>query len=377
MLYSRIFYHGTLAGVTDSCHGLWAKAEASFLIDCDLFQRADSSGSVSRLEYLLDTVRALIAAHIYIRYLGQISSSLAAAFRELCSKAAAALLPIVLEGAFKLLVSQKEVERYIALVQQRITAAAYDHWFTLSDSAEVICGVRLQRAGHILRLDFVEVDLAYPKNCVKKRVLFSGDFGAPLAQLMPAPWPPYGAVILGLESTYSDRQHENRPTRRQRLKHFVDQAIEENGTGFIRAFSIGRTPKLPYKKIIGRLHATPDEEGARRRDVSTKTSGFETSSPKLFIIFDSLLASRLAAAYRQLQPFWNKEAPECINLGRRLLGFEQLITVKRHRDHISMVQHLVVPLVRRSPLRVITCSSGRIVSYLKAMLRDKGTTCCS
>lgn len=95
MLYSRIFYHGTLAGVTDSCHGLWAKAEASFLIDCDLFQRADSSGSVSRLEYLLDTVRALIAAHIYIRYLGQISSSLAAAFRELCSKAAAALLPIV------------------------------------------------------------------------------------------------------------------------------------------------------------------------------------------------------------------------------------------------------------------------------------------
>lgn len=265
MLYSRIFYHGTLAGVTDSCHGLWAKAEASFLIDCDLFQRADSSGSVSRLEYLLDTVRALIAAHIYIRYLGQISSSLAAAFRELCSKAAAALLPIVLEGAFKLLVSQKEVERYIALVQQRITAAAYDHWFTLSDSAEVICGVRLQRAGHMLGFDFVEVELAYPKSRKKNEVLFSSDCGAPQAHLMLASRPLYGSDILGLESTYSDRQHECRRTKR-RLQHVVYQTTKESA---LRSFGVERTRELPYRKIIGRLHPTPAEEGARRRDVST------------------------------------------------------------------------------------------------------------
>jgi len=253
MFYPCIFHYGTLAGVTDSCHELWAKAEACFLIDCDLFQRADSSGPVKAgqdvpcIEYLLVILRAPIATRIHIRYVGQICYLLAAAFRGLCSKPVAALFPIVLEGAFKLVVSQKEVEQYVALVQQRITVVAYDHWFTLSDCVELDCGVRLQCAGHMLGFDFVEVELAYPKSRKKNEVLFSSDCGAPQAHLMLASRPLYGSDILGLESTYSDRHHECRRTKR-RLQHAVYQTTEESALrSFVRSVS-----NEPGNCLIGR-----------------------------------------------------------------------------------------------------------------------------
>lgn len=226
MLYPRIFHHGTLAGVTDSCHVLCAEAEVSFTIDCGLFQRADSSSSVKagqdalRIELLLRTLRAMVATHAHIEHVGRIPYLLAARFRGLCSEPSATLLLILLEEAFKLGISrtQKEVERYIALVQ-RIIAVPYN-------------------------------------------LLFSGDLGAPPAPLLPAPRPPYGADILVVESSDGDRQRENRLTQRQRLKHAIDQALDHNDTVFIHAFSTGRIQELLYKKIDRRARTTPAEEGA-------------------------------------------------------------------------------------------------------------------
>jgi metallo-beta-lactamase family protein len=97
----------------------------------------------------------------------------------------------------------------------------------------------------------------------------------------------------------------------------------------------------------------------------------ETNWPELPIILDSPLASRFTAAYRELRPFWNQEALKRVQSGRRPLGFEQLLTVDSHAEHLRMVGYLA-----RSarPAIVIAgngmCSSGRIVNYLKAMLGE-------
>jgi metallo-beta-lactamase family protein len=97
----------------------------------------------------------------------------------------------------------------------------------------------------------------------------------------------------------------------------------------------------------------------------------ETNWPALPIILDSPLASRFTAAYRELRPFWNREALKRVQSGRRPLGFEQLITVDSHGDHMRMVSYLVRT---GRPAIVIAgngmCSSGRIVNYLKAMLGE-------
>ncbi|MGA6100261.1 MBL fold metallo-hydrolase RNA specificity domain-containing protein [Stutzerimonas marianensis] len=387
-LFPQITHHGAVSGVTGSCHELHADAANSYLVDCGLFQGADASsgGRAGQgrldIEFPLDTVRALIATHVHIDHVGRVPYLLAAGFKGpiLCSEPSAKLLPIVLEDAFKLGVSrdQKQVERYIKLIEQRIIALPYKTWFTLQKSAELICRVRLQRAGHILGSAYVEFDLQYPQTGEKKRVVFSGDLGAPHAPLLPAPKPPHRADILVIESTYGDRNHEDRRTRRQRLARVIEQALEDNGTVLIPAFSIGRTQELLYEleEIIHRAQAKsplPSGERARvrGRDGSAQTVELETNWPELPIILDSPLASRFTAAYRELQPFWNQEALKRVQSGRRPLGFEQLITVDSHGDHMRMVRHLART---GRPAIVIAgngmCSSGRIVNYLKAMLGE-------
>lgn len=379
----QISHHGAVNGVTGSCHELHADTAHSYLIDCGLFQGADSSkdgksgqGSLD-IEFPLDSVRALIATHVHIDHVGRIPYLLAAGFDGpiLCSEPSAKLLPIVLEDAFKLGVSrdQKQVERYIALVEQRIIALPYNTWFTLRDADDLVCRIRLQRAGHILGSAYVEFHLAYPMTGKKTRVVFSGDLGAPHAPLLPAPKSPYGADILVIESTYGDRQHEDRRTRRQRLEAVIEKALKDQGTVLIPAFSIGRTQELLYE-LEAIIHSKTKQRSVVRASLLANSPGDAanpTNWPELPIILDSPLASRFTAAYRELQPFWNQEALKRVKSGRRPLGFEQLITVDSHSEHMRMVEHLARTA---RPAIVIAgngmCSSGRIVTYLKSMLND-------
>ncbi|TVT72640.1 MAG: MBL fold metallo-hydrolase [Pseudomonas sp.] len=383
MFFPDITHHGAVNGVTGSCHQLHADATNSYLIDCGLFQGAEASNggragpNSPEIDFPLDTVRALIATHVHIDHVGRIPYLLAAGFKGpiLCSEPSAKLLPIVLEDAFKLGISrdQKRVERYIELIEQRIIALPYNTWFTLHESAALVCRVRLQRAGHILGSAYVEFDLEYPVTGEKKRVVFSGDLGARHAPLLPAPKPPSRADILVIESTYGDRLHEDRRTRRLRLERLIEQALQDNGTVLIPAFSIGRTQDLLYELeaiIHSKTHSLPPVGASLLANNPDETTN-PTNWPRLPIILDSPLASRFTAAYRELQPFWNQEALKRVQSGRRPLGFEQLIKVDSHNEHLRMVEHLARTA---RPAIVIAgngmCSSGRIVNYLKAMLGD-------
>ncbi len=384
MVFPRITHHGSTTGVTGSCHELHADAANSYLIDCGLFQGGDTAnegrtgqGSLG-IAFPIDTIRALIVTHVHIDHVGRIPYLLAAGFEGpiLCSEPSAKLLPIVLEDAFKLGVSrdQKQVERYIKLIEQRIIALPYNTWFNLREASDFVCRIRLQRAGHILGSAYVELDLTYPKTGENRRVVFSGDLGAPHAPMLPAPKAPYRADLLVIESTYGDRQHEDRRTRRQRLEHVIERALQDSGTVLIPAFSIGRTQELLYE-LEDIIHRAQSRSAARVQLVGpggAQASGLETNWPELPVILDSPLASRFTAAYRELKPFWNQEAIKRVQSGRRPLGFEQLLTVDSHAEHLRMVEYLA-----RSarPAIVIAgngmCSSGRIVNYLKAMLGDK------
>lgn len=403
MRYPIIEHHGGQDGVTGSCHQLGMNASASLLVDCGLFQGDDASipgsegGSRLPIDFPLDTIKALVVTHVHIDHVGRIPYLLAAGFEGpiLCSEASARLLPAVLEDAFKLSFSrdQQRVERYIEMVESRLVALPYQRWFTLVDTNELTARIRLQRAGHILGSAYVEIDLAYPQQKLSKRVVFSGDLGAPHAPFLMPPQPPERADILVLESTYGDRLHESRANRRQRLEAVIEQALQDQGTVLIPAFSIGRTQELLYELediIHTKLNTAPALVGAglpanvpppERTSTSTGAGSAANSNtqtftptnwPDLPIILDSPLASRFTEAYRELKPFWNHEARERIQSGRRPLAFEQLITIDSHADHQRIVNYLTQTA---RPAIVIAgggmCSGGRIVNYLKAMLSDK------
>jgi len=464
MDFPHIEHHGAKDGVTGSCHQLDMNATTSLLVDCGLFQGDDASipsgegGSRLPIDFPLDTIKALVVTHVHIDHVGRIPYLLAAGFAGpiLCSEASAKLLPIVLEDAFKLSFSrdQQRIERYIDIVESRLVALPYQHWFMLVDTEELKARIRLQRAGHIIGSAYVEIDLNYPQAGESKRIVFSGDLGAPHAPFLMPPQPPERADILVLESTYGDRLHEDRQTRRQRLEAVIEQALQDQGTVLIPAFSIGRTQELLYEleeiihtRSVGAnslANVLPSETvpasvgasslansnsdrlplpsgeraGVRGREAmpengitseSAGVRGNETSPgissdaeqpplplreraeergqkdaanhlpdqtttnwPELPIILDSPLASRFTAAYRELKPFWNQEARDRVQSGRRPLAFEQLITIDSHSDHQRIVNHLTQTA---RPAIVIAgggmCSGGRIVNYLKAMLGDK------
>ena len=376
---AHILHHGAKNGVTGSCHQIFIDAHTSFLIDCGLFQGAETSaegraGSEQlTIEFDISTVKALIVTHVHIDHVGRIPYLLAAGYNGpiICSEPSAKLLPIVLEDAFKLGVSRDQnlVENYIKLVAQRTIALPYNQWLPMIKAPLPTVNIRLQRAGHILGSAYVELEIQQPEQKSKQRVLFSGDLGAPYAPILSAPKPAYRADVVILESTYGDRNHSNRRDRRQRLQSVIEYALRDQGTVLIPAFSIGRTQELLYEleDIIHRNRCqscVTDSAQLLQQGAPAEHASVWHDLP---IILDSPLASRFTHVYGQLQEYWDKEAQQRVNKGRQPLDFKQLITIDSHQDHQRMVQHLVKTA---RPAIVIAgggmCSGGRIVNYLEA-----------
>jgi len=356
-----ILHHGAIDGVTGSCHQLFASAEHSILIDCGLFQGDEAAPDGSHandlnINFDIASVQALVATHVHIDHVGRIPYLIAAGFRGpiYCSEPSAELLPLVLEDALKIGVTRdkKLIDTFLRYIHQQLRPLPYGKWQTLIDGE---LAIRLQRAGHILGSAYVECDL--PK-APKKRILFSGDLGAPYTPLLYSPRPPYGCDELVIESTYGDRQHHHRKDRAKALQRAVENALLDGGSVLIPAFSIGRTQELLYE-LEGIIH--------QQKQQHSKDSPWHT----LPIIVDSPLASRFTKVYQRLKDFWDGEAKQRARRGRHPLSFEQLITVDEHGEHIALVNRLAQT---RQPAIILAasgmCAGGRIVNYLQAMLDD-------
>lgn len=364
-----ILHHGARNGVTGSCHQLFVEGRNSLLVDCGLFQGAetapDGRSAADRLEidFPLEGVGALVLTHVHIDHCGRLPWLLAAGFKGpiLCSEPSARLLPTVLADAFAVGVSRDRalIERYLGKVEPRIRALPYGKWHLVYRSPDANCRVRLQRAGHILGSAYVECELSGAAWPEPRRVVFSGDLGAPHAPLLPAPRPPWRADVLVLESTYGDRVHENRRDRRARLQAVVEHALRDGGTVIVPAFSIGRTQELLYEfeDILHRQRLRPGPHAA--------------AWGGLRIFLDSPLAQRFTTLYRELQPFWDAEARARVRAGRQPLSYEQLVAIDSHGDHLANVRRLARS---REPAVVIAasgmCAGGRVVNYLREMLGD-------
>ena len=358
-------HHGAIDGVTGSCHQLLLADGRSILVDCGLFQGAETSadgGAAGQLEigFPVEGIQALVLTHVHIDHVGRIPHLLAAGFRGpiICSEASAVLLPLVLEDALKVGFTRDEtlIRRFLGEIRKQLVPLPYQEWHTVIDGSTRL-RVKLAPAGHILGSAYVQVALESGK--ARERVVFSGDLGAPYTPLLPAPRAPYGADVLVLESTYGDRRHPNRKDRRQRLQALVERALANKGTLLIPAFSIGRTQELLYEleEIIHRQRSRNVAAGLAWEDLD--------------IVVDSPLAAEFTTGYQDLREHWDSEARRKLAAGRHPLAFDQMLTIGDHATHLQTVDYLARTA---RPAIVIAasgmCSGGRMVNYLKAMLGD-------
>ncbi|WP_154707661.1 MBL fold metallo-hydrolase RNA specificity domain-containing protein [Marinobacter vinifirmus] len=399
----EILHHGAVSGVTGSCHELrLSKADIGargvsprrdrprsqigcqnpqatkgadplgsdptllpapdshlgILIDCGLFQGQEDKQRVNAgdlaIDFSITHIRALVVTHVHIDHVGRIPYLLAAGFDGpiICSEPSAIMLPEILEDALKIGFTRDRslINRVLDLIRARIVPVPYGQWHEVFNEGECSLSVRLQRAGHILGSAYVECD-ARAGN-YDERVVFSGDLGAPHSPLLPEPVSPERADRLVIESTYGDKDHEDRETRRYRLKQVLEHALADGGTVLVPAFSIGRTQELLYE-IEGLI---------------AEFGGFWS---QLEIVVDSPLAAEFTKIYRDLKPFWDAEARALVKAGRHPLSFEQLTVINSHEDHLNAVEYLAKS---HRPCVVLAgsgmCAGGRVVNYLKAMLGD-------
>ncbi len=364
-MYPEILHHGARDGVTGSCHELRVGPDDGLLIDCGLFQGAETSpegagAAQLGIDFPIDQIRALVVTHVHIDHVGRIPYLLAAGFKGpiLCSEPSALLLPVVLEDALRVGVTRDRdlVERVVDWLRRHLVALPYGRWHRVAMQGATPLEVRLQRAGHILGSAYVECRVG--RGAARRRVIFSGDLGAPWTPLLPAPRAPAGCHTLVLESTYGDRLHQGRRERRLALQQALAHALADGGTVLIPAFSIGRTQELLYEL----------------EDIIHRNRGGQVGSHRweeLQIVLDSPLAARFTDLYLQLRPYWDAEARRRLASGRHPLSFEQLTTIELHEDHLRAVDYLAQT---GRPAVVLAaggmCAGGRVVNYLKAMLGD-------
>ncbi|MBL0710488.1 MAG: MBL fold metallo-hydrolase [Colwellia sp.] len=374
----KIQHHGAVNGVTGSCHQLHIDNNNAILIDCGLFQGNEQHKSETNndtdidsaltINFDISTVIALIVTHCHIDHVGRIPYLLAAGFTGpiYATTATAALLPLVIEDALKVGVTRNKsiIAACLKRLKTQLVPLEYKKWhlLPLTNSTNKV-KIKLQRAGHILGSAYVEIDLGKSSN--NHRVVFSGDLGAPYTPLLPAPKSPYRADTLVIESTYGDKNHQNRKDRTKALQNIIEKAVNDNGVVLIPAFSIGRTQELLYEleQIIHRQ--------------SIKQNSALAFWQTIDIIIDSPMAAKFTEQYKNFKELWDNEAKRKVKAGRHPLSFEQLYTVDSHQEHLQTVEYLAKSrtFTKAKPAVVIAasgmCSGGRIVNYLKQFLSDK------
>jgi len=368
MQHPTLIHHGAVDGVTGSCHQYFLNDQQSVLIDCGLFQgveqgRGKAGADAAQINFPLVGIQVLLLTHVHIDHAGRIPYLIAAGFKGpiYCSRASALLLPLVLEDALKMGVTRDEklIHGFIKALSRQLRPCDYDHWYLLEGCDDPV-KIRFQNAGHILGSAYIEIEHQHPQIIEKSyKAVFSGDLGARDTPLLPDPTPLKQADLLVLESTYGDKNHEDRKNRQHRLQGILEKALKDNGTVLIPAFSIGRTQELLYE-LEDLIHHMRGQK--IHKDLNWE---------QLDIIVDSPLAANFTAVYKELKDYWDDEAKQKLQSGRHPLQFEQLLTVKSHEEHQKVVQYLADT---GRPAIVIAasgmCAGGRVVNYLKALLNS-------
>lgn len=164
MRYPSIVHHGAITGVTGSCHQLQMDDEHAPLIDCGLFQGAETS-SAGRAgagnlapDYSLDGIKALVAVTAHTDHAGPMPGLRAVSCKRpiLRTESSVWALLIVLKDAFKLGFSrdQKQVERDLKLIEPSIVASTQTDQPAIAITGNDICSSgRIVNYSKVMRAD--------------------------------------------------------------------------------------------------------------------------------------------------------------------------------------------------------------------------------
>jgi metallo-beta-lactamase family protein len=335
----KITHIGAKNCVTGSCHLIQA-AEVNLLVDCGIAQGHDSVLPFDQWPVPPAAVDYLFLTHAHIDHTGRVPDLIDAGFAGeiLCTHATKALLSPMLRDAMSF---SDRSDTAVRAMEARIDDLSWG--FELYDTFTLKNNITftLKNAGHILGSCFIQFSFPGAPGSAPTRVTFSGDLGCRHTPILPDPDLPDPCDLLVLESTYGDRNHENRADRQAALAKALDHALSDNGIVYIPAFALGRTQELTYE--------------------------LDRINPGVPVFIDSPLGIEITRLYQDMDDCWDKEAKTLKAAGDHPIRFKHLYAVERFKDHRRLLD-------LKGPAIIIAgsgmCTGGRIVNHLKHGLDD-------
>lgn len=351
---------GGVGTVTGSKHLIDADGRR-VLLDCGLFQGLKEL----RLRNWGDPpvppreLEAVVLSHAHLDHSGYLPILVRGGFDGpiYCSRATAALVPILLADGAGLMQEEAEYLNRHGLTKHKPALPLYTHADVRKVGRllqpqryhapfEVAPGISatLQRAGHILGA--ASVHLRFGAN--GSSLLFSGDLGRWDRPILNDPEPAPDADVVLMESTYGDRLHT--ADSAAQLAQVVNQTAERRGALLIPAFAVGRTQELLY--MLRQL----EDEGR---------------IPELDVFLDSPMALDVTELYVAHQEEHDLDMSRLVAAGRSPIAPARLHLVRSVEESKRLND-------RRGPFILIAGSGmltgGRILHHLRQRINDPCTT---
>lgn len=345
---------GAAGTVTGSKHLLLTPG-MDIMIDCGLFQGIKALREKNWEKPPLDPagVGALILTHAHLDHCGYIPLLVRNGYRNriYMSGPTRDLAELILRDCAKLQEEDAAKANKLGYTRHKPAEALY----TITDVEAAlplfhVCDIgseirltdhlsfTLYPAGHILGACAVSL------NCYGKTLVFSGDIGRKVSELLPPPAAMMKADYVIMESTYGDRLHTANDTG-QELAMVINDTVFNKGNVLIPCFAVGRAQEVMH--LIYRLK--------EQRQVS----------PLIPEYLDSPMAA-LAGKILQHYPEWlTIDKKEC---ARMFSG----VTINHDYKNTEKI-------IRRAGSKIIMAASGmltggRVLEYLKHYLGDANNT---
>ncbi len=327
--------------------------EIKILVDCGLFQGVKElrEQNWERLPIDVSQIDYVLLTHGHLDHCGYLPLLVRQGFRGkiLGTLPTLEIARIILEDSAKIQEEEADNANEKAYSKHNPALPLYtkeDAAFALKFFEHVEEGEKISLAdhcdatflynGHIIGSTYIEIDL------FGKRLVFSGDVGRQVDELLDPPKQPEWADYLFVESTYGDRQHPDEDVG-QILTNLIKETLYKKGTLIIPSFAVERLQSLMYQ--LWKLYK-------------------KNRIPNIPIFVDSPMGNNVLEVFKNF-PNWHK------------LTIEEYHNMCNHITLVSSYAETWETIDDPRPKIVIAGSGmvtgGRVLTYIK-QLGDMETT---
>jgi len=348
---AKLTFYGGAQSVTGSNY-LLESGGVKILIDCGMFQGSSDAEekNYEPFPYKPSELSAVFLSHSHADHTGRLPKLYKEGFRGALYATSPTLdmtfialpdnLSLMTDAAARTnhepLFSEEDLKGIMGLAQ----GTSYDQEIKLGSDFSAV----FHDAGHILGSSIIEFKFE------GKRIYFSGDLGNPPTPLLRPFDNPLNADYIVVESAYGDRIHEDRSTRKEKLRSIVKDTITRGGTLMIPSFAMERTQELLFE--FNDMHNAGE-------------------IPDVPMFLDSPLAILLTDVYQKYPEYFNKEATYIIKSGDDLFNFPGL-TYCRTSEESKSINGILGPKVIIAGSGMST--GGRILHHERRYLSDPNST---